>query len=345
MMDRQEQDLPEQDTTPAASADLSFEDQALHDAKAELEAEHLEPQAQPDEQQASAPGQPAAPTELAQGAPKAPPPPVPYERFAEVNAAYRQLADKTAFLEGQISLYQQGVVGRVPDASTSAGQPAPQPGRVEQSPVDQQIASLEEQLVGLAEKYDAGELSLKDFKLAELKVTRQHTTLVSQQAASISAQASPQRAYADELLLEQISANLEAQNPYLRVMPDNMIVVLKTMAEQEAALLGQPYGSGTAETARLRQHIAVLSGQYGPRWLPNVPVQPSAPTATANPLSAQARSRADKLTLASTLPPSPSAMGQNAASTGRLTDADILAMSEEDLMALPAETRRQIMSG
>lgn len=295
---------------------------------------------------AAAPAQPPA---AAPGTrPQQTPPPVPYARFQEVNRTAQQMRDQLLYQEGVIAALKAGNPGAAPAAPgapaappAAAAAPAPTP--------QEQIAAHRAELRQAAKAFDAGEITQE--ALEDVRGRVDDAVASIREAARPQAQPqapanAPQPGLADQAIMERQLAELGQAHPFAEALTEPQAQFLANQAIAEAVASGRPYGSTAADTLRLRQHVAQLSDFYGPRWglQPTRPLQspqqqrPGVPGA----LSPTAQARAGKLALANGLPPDTAAMGAGGGSE-ELSEAAIMAMSEDEIAALPRNVQDRIM--
>lgn len=291
---------------------------------------------------------PAAPAVAPGTRPQQAPPPVPYARFVEANRAAQQLRDEVLYLRGANEALKAGNPGAAPAAPgapaappAAAAAPAPTP--------QQQIDAKRAELRAAAKAFDAGETTLEAFEEARGRLDDDIASIREAARPQAQPQApanAPQPGLADQAIMERQLAELGQAYPYAEALTEPQAQFLANQAIAEAVASGRPYGSTAADTLRLRQHVAQLSDFYGPRWglqptrPPQSPQQqrPGVPGA----LSPTAQARAGKLALANGLPPDTAAMGAGGGSE-ELSEAAIMAMSEDEIAALPRNVQDRIM--
>lgn len=299
---------------------------------------------------------------------------VPYERFREVYQTAREREQEIAYLRGVMEArgLTPGAQGQQPQPQQPAQGNQQQPAAPQQPPQQDQrqlVQAVRQKVLDAAKQYDEGKITLADYKQIELTAQDAETRIkeqayqrwVQQQLAAAKpqqpAQQQPQGieafSLADQRLLDEQARTLEAEHPYLQHLPDDRMETLVDFAYREAAASGRPYGSGAAESYRLREHVAQLSDAFGPRWLPNVQVQQQSPQQpavqqqqTQKPaLSPQAQARVQKMAAASQHPPNVNGMGQGGHSTPLPAPGQVESMTDEEIAALPAETQNRILAG
>lgn len=348
-------------TEPAPGADIPYEDPEaaeLAAARAAVEAEDKGetqgPGAQP--QQEAQPTAPAAAPDQTQqqGQQQQPrqPGPVPYDRFAKVAQRTRTLEEENAFLKGALEVLRHGQQpGQQPPAN---GQPGNQPAPAAPAPDSPEaiIAAAEQRAMQAAEQFDRGEITAVELSRIQMAAARDLADAQVQTAIRRQAPApAPVESVTDQMVMEAHVTELEAKNPVLKVLTKPQLSFLQQTAEAEAAAAGQAYRPGPRDTMRLREHVARLANAFAPHWGLQVPAAAPAPASNgSNPparqpgLSPAAQNRLGKMDMAAGLPPDTARMGQPAAGSGELTDAQILAMSDDDLAALPPTTRARLLT-
>lgn len=281
---------------------------------------------------------------------------IPKARFDEVYRQNQENHEQVLYLKGALEALK-GQVSQTAAGGGQQNQPAPQPT------IADQIKAEQAKVLQAAKDFDDGKISLTDYKQIELAVEGNVTGLrergyrqtMEQEFARRQPKQQPseqQVSFADQQLLERQANQLLEQHPYLRHMSNNGFEkhtnALVAMAYQEAELMGQPYGSGPAETHRLRAHVARLSDRIGPDWFPDLqPSQQPQPASNPNPapLSQRAQQRVEKMALAGQMPPNTNQMGSGGQATGLPSEADLMNMTEEEIAALPRETQERILAG
>jgi hypothetical protein len=308
------------------------------DAK-ELEAARLEaaketagdeaPKAEPttgEAAEAAAPAEPPAkPTPPKPG-------PVPYERFAEMTARARRTAEEAAYLRGKLEALETRLNQQQQPQNESAAATPLQP----MDEVQMIRASIREQ----AKRADRGEITFEELEAFRAEAEAKIDAIREARLAA------PRPGLADSVFEEQHLNMLYERHPYARALTPAQVENLTRIAYIEAASEGRPYGEGPTETIRLREHIARLSDTYGPRW--NVPAsKPSAqqsPNKAGKPtMTPTAAARVAKMDMADRLPPDVALTGPGGAAND-LTEDRLLAMSDEEVAALPAATKERIMA-
>lgn len=335
---------PDANTPAPATTDIDDAESAA--ARAALEAEERGEGGAP-------PGAPPAATPPAATTPPADPPagdkappPIPYARFAETVGRLRTAEEEANYLRGAVAVLTKQQTAATP------GAPPATPPQAAPSPAPQQtIAAKRTEIEALAEKFDAGELTLREYERQRGQLDDQIHTLRVEQMRPAPQQTVQQTSLADQQILTGQIQTLQQQHPYAAALTTPMAQHLSKVAMDEAAAMGRPYGDGPAETMRLRQHVAQLSDFYGPRWGLK-PVTPKAPAPGTSPapsppggpqLSPAARARADKLDFAARLPPDTADFG-SAGGSDTISDATIETMSDEDIAKLPKATRDRLLA-
>jgi hypothetical protein len=297
------------------------------------------------EQQPPAPSppkaDPPAPT-------KAQPGPVPYERFSEVNKAAAALRDENIYLKGALTALQGKSSEPQPTATTAPAKTDPNPQQ-QQTHADR-IAAEQAALLAASERLDRGEIGYRDYEQIRLKTDDNIAALRADAMRAEIARTMPQQqvqSLADQHILNVHAKQIEDTFPYLGIITDAQLDLLRDLAFAEAQLQGRPIGTGPAETMRLRQMIAELSAVHGPRWHPVAKITPvPAGGATQPPPRSQAaQDRLTKMGMAATMPPNTAAMGSTGPTGTEFTEARIAEMSDEEIAALPATVRARIKGG
>lgn len=339
---------------PEPGSDLPTEDPEAAELAAALAAAEAEERgeqpstaaaAQQEQQQEPVTQPPAATT----APPGTSPSGVPYERFQQVNRRARTLEEENAYLKGALAvLKEQGGSPAAPAPDQQGRQPAAPAANTP----EQAIAAAEERAIEAARRFDTGEITAEELTRVQTQAAREIAT--AQVAAAMQATrpaASAPSSMTDEILLEQHVQQLEANVPVLKALNAQQMNFLRMTAEAEAAAAGQPYQATPRDTMRLREHVANLATAMAPYWGIQAPAAPPGQTAPQNGtqpprqqgLSPSAQNRLRKMDMAAGLPPDIARMGQTAGS-GDLTDQQLLAMSDDEIAALPPTVRARFQT-
>lgn len=346
---------------PVESNDPDFI--ALKKAREDVEAERGQsvtaPKADP-----AAPPAPSADPDPQAHTPKPRRQVVPKDRFDEVNAQARRLADENLYLKGLLEARTAG--GTQPPAV----QPTAPPSLVNDSGVRPitdadraarmaQIAELEGQLDAIADKFDAGEISRREERNlarpleAAIQAIRE-TDLAQFLLSSVPRPQAAPLAISDQQILDQQLVELTKAHPWSAVMSPEEIAYLRDEALREGAARGKPFGTGPTETLRLRKRIAELATKYGPDWYENqdprtiLGLPPQGQTISPQPAATRTPAPAPTnpaLRNQIQHPPNVHQMGGPGAGTGEITEERILALSDDEIGNLPPAVRARILTG
>lgn len=344
------QPAPAATPEPKPEEEPDYEDELL---RAALEEEEREKN--PDATPAPAPEPTPAPA-AAEAAPKTPEPKqepsdspmIPKARLDQVLAEKDEMARRAAFLEGQLHQLQ-----------TQATQPAT-PAAPEEPPKtpDEIIAEARVQKQDLAKKYDDAELTAAEYEASK---DRLDDIIAEAREAKLAQRFQPQpttpsqrQQTGEDLYLDQLTAKLETDHPYtLEIAKDDpRWKFLEDEANRQLQQEGIALMPGARGLYTLRERMAVLTDQYGPMWTGKSPdqIRGQAPNPGTGPaptpapgLSPTAKARMDKLDMAEQQPPSTTSLGGSGAST-EVSEADINAMSDDEIAALPESTRRKFLA-
>lgn len=318
--------------------------EAMEAAKAEQAGQDGEPGDDPDDkgqQPADKGGNKAEGDRPEQrGAAEPGPGPVPYARFREVINDRGKMAAEISRMRGKIEAYERG-----------QGQPAreqeqqpPQP-----SAEEQRLNKIDEEILGLAKKFDEGELSAEQWRKQDWELQKEAGLLNDQIAAARAPK--PQRQEpppppGDSAYLTERTAEFARQSPRLDQMSERHFNQLETdvrnwFAEQNVSLKGE------AGTLRLRQAMAAnaeameqiylqrddaLSGRRAPAQQPEQPTRPTP------------EQRQQKHALRDGMPPDlDNVPGTSVGGNQAITEADIDGMTDEEINALPAPVRQKYL--
>lgn len=248
------------------------------------------------------------------------------------------------------------------------GQPA-NPGQQQpnQTTPEQRLTAIASEMDALADKFDNGELSMKELTAAQRKLQDEafdlrRVMLVAEVEQRIPV---PQ----EDLTLTQKTMEIEAQHPYLPVVfPDKPVEQLTPIEqsrqqmireEATAAVVAENPGIKPGPRADLlfRAKLGEIADRYGAIWYPNAKPQaqkqPAAGTTQTPPasqpppggkpaLTEKQEQRLNKLTLADRQPPTTANLGTQASGMGDYTPERIAQMSEDEYARLPNEIRQRL---
>jgi len=235
-----------------------------------------------------------------------------------LNHRSRQLTNQVATLEGEVRVLREL-------AADKGIKPANTVEEVQRPPTaEEQIASIDEQIIELAQKYDDGKISTAEWKTQELALLDQRSNLREPQAAVA----------ANDTVMEQHAETLANDYPILNILTVDQLQPFYGQAMAQAEAEGKPITSTNSGTMELRERMAKLAtNHYMPLLTKQAAGQPKAgssgaqgkPAAAATPsLSAQAVAREAKLELAGNHPPNISTLGAGALG-GEKSEAEIMA--------------------
>lgn len=281
------------------------------------------------------------PKEQQQPAAQAEPQSVPYPRFVEVNTAKAKAEQDAAYWRGVAEARQQ--------QGTQPGQPPAPP-----TP-EQRLASINSEIVTLAEKFDAGEITYADLKKQE-QALEQKKLAIHGEMLSAKAPPAPGKPEGDALYLETLTSQLEQQHPWVTVFESVGTKAewgfVNQQATQNLIDRGIDPTAGALGKYELRKEMATLMDKLGPSLvaeraqakgiaLPGQPPQPSQ-TVQPPPKSPAAVAREKKLGMAEAAPPNLAAMAGGAGPEA-VTVENMAMMSEADYDKLPEATRRKAL--
>lgn len=276
---------------------------------------------------------------------------------AQIQSLKRTLAEreKQLRLKTEESVYFQGALAArsVAPVPTGPGQPTLQP--VPAQPDFETLMRTQGQIIlDASKKFDEGEMTMVQFKEVELRAADviaelRANHLLNHIEANLPRPQQDSIGLSDAQLLESHVEEMAEAHPWSAVLSERELGLLAGIARAEAAAFAKPIGKGPAETLRLRQAVAELADQMGPRWYPDghpdLPADAPAAVPAAQPATAPratvpaprttpaAATRA--LAIASRQPPNMSQAGYTETASDLLTDAKIETMSEDELLALP----------
>lgn len=252
------------------------------------------------------------------------------ERMAKKDHKIAELAAAAAYWRGQADA-----------AKAVATKPADEP---EAPTPQQQIAGIRGQIKALARDVDDGKLTMSDFEDKRQALLDQE--LAIREVMQKPVQAEQPRPNSD-LFLEQKTSELEGKHPYVPLLSEDDMVFLTRKAV--AALAGEgiqlPRGElSPRDQLLLRSKVAELSDTFGPALTGKTLQSKPTPANDGRPaLSKEAQNLKQKLQAAQDAPPDLTAAGRGGAPM-EYTDAQINAMSQEELDALPMSVLEKIMA-
>lgn len=182
------------------------------------------------------------------------------------------------------------------------------------APAADPIAEIETEIGALAKRFDDGEISMAEFKSAELKLTRRLARAEAEAAIPAQVQQPQQPAYED-LQLAMATEKLTQDYPVLVNLSAEDLAPFEQLAYQQAAREGQPIQPGALGTLHLRERIAKLATQFYGQQQPSTPSpQVQAPQPPAG-LSPRAQALDQKLQMQASMPPDVSKLGNGGNAT------------------------------
>jgi Transcription termination and cleavage factor C-terminal len=339
------------DEAPAREPDV--DDIAIVQLRKDLEAEKTGTPAPaetlvPPAAGATPTGQPAAaaPTD---DAGKKQPVMIPKDRLDEVLSREQQTAVERDEAIAAAAYWKAHADLNAKGGGTPAGTPTGQPPANTPTPA-QQIGALEKQITDLAEKFDNGDITLKAFKAEELKLGNRIQSI--RERAILASVPKPQAAAPQaDMRLDELTADLEAKHPYVaELSAPEFEQKWLFMSREAAANLGADWAAmpdGPRKNLMLRQETARLSDTYGPIWTGKQlqPAKQPGTTPAQQPagLTPAANQRLQKLTMAGNAPPDSTKIGQASTPAAQVSDAQVMQMTDEEIMALPPAERLRIL--
>lgn len=238
-------------------------------------------------------------------------PKVPVSAVYKERKARQALELQVAHLTGQV----QALSAAKPSADHEAEEAKPEP------PNDDPLQGLYSQVDALAERFDAGELSMREFKAQERALQDQIDTIKTERAQATAQQQDP--------TLEEFTVKLAEQYPVITKLTEGTTSALVALAYEQAEQSQDPIPGGLRGTMILRERVAKLAQTlYG-----QPATTTTTPPGTQQPLSPQAAVRAAALEKQAQMPPEVSTMG-SAGSSAIPSDAEFLAnvarMTDDD---------------
>ncbi len=287
---------------------------------------------------------------------KGPTPMVPKARLDEVLSERDLYRDQVGYLRGLNDAKKAPATATQPASATeAAGQPATKPadqGGAKVDEVEVAITAAEEKKLALAERYDNGEISSKEWKAQEIVIDKEIRTLVStRESARIDKIRDDSRREAHaavqtnnfETVKNTVGLQLQAKHPNVAVidalpkgMRDGIWQDITEQATQNLAAKGIDVKSSPQAKLMLIQEKARLTDNLEAFGLqgkaPAAPVAPAGQPAQPKPSEA-ALARKAKIELANSQPPSITDMGAGA-DNAEITDDQIANMTEDQMADL-----------
>lgn len=264
--------------------------------------------------------------------------------------------------EALSEVIKTGVTPAAPAVATPAlnvdpNKPIPAMSGISPDVAQARLDRIDAEKLALAEKFDAGEIGMKEFKTAEVALdqeARQH-----QQRINLSLIPQPTAPdVSNDLVLDTETAKLETAHPYVNAIPAEDTAawqLIEDRAHQSLKAQGVtlPTTKAGDYTPRglllLRTEMAKQTDIHGPSLTGKTRDQLTGKTAPAPvavppaPTAAQAATRA-ALARAAAHPIDLGTIGHAAGPTLAPTEADINAMTQEQIEALPAAQRRAFVN-
>lgn len=298
-------------------------------------------------------GQPAAPA--AQTAPNPETPAagvmIPKPRFDEVLTERDQYRQHANYLQGVVDT-QTHIIrnGAAPGAT-----PLPGASPTPQGPtMDEQITQVEAKKLELAQKFDDGDLSTREYQEQNLTLDRQLRGLTDARSTALIEQARATATTATQkVLLEgQVSAaalDIQRNHPYVAEIdrhPNGAAIWNMLTSEAKQTLFAKginPDDGSAASRVALMNEKAALTDKYGPSLTGKTIAPATSSTPTPQPApgkSPTALAREAKIEVSTQQPPASGQLGSSGL-TNQITDEDILKMSQDEIANLPASVLRR----
>ncbi len=255
---------------------------------------------------------------------------------ARLDEALGKMAAKDLALakaQGEIEALKLVAIPGKPGTATPAAPAAPT--------VEDRLTAANAEMDALAKQFDDGEIGMAAFKKAEREINTKIEGIRDEHRA---ATATPQAASADDIVLNERTDALYEQHPYTKLI-DNQAdweflhgKALQSLAAEGVVL---PAGEYTGpQRLMVRTRIAELTDTFGPALtgktvaLPKTSPKPAAPSPIA-------QAREDKLALAVSHAPNIGQIQTAGTGTGEMSEAQIAALDDEAIGALPASIRQR----
>lgn len=279
---------------------------------------------------------------------------IPKPRLDEVLAKNSELQAKLDYMSG-VTTTQQQMMEMLRNSASQTTQQNQQAAPEPQKDFETLVGELENKKLELAEKYDEGELSTKDYEAQKVEIDRSIRKMLidqnAQQADLIKQQT--QAAAQQQLTQQQIASAAEqlmVKHPYVKeidALPnaDGAWQFINSIAQNNLIQRGINPNDGSVQSQlAMMQEKAALTDQHGAYLTGkqlSMPQGSNTPT-IAGGLTQQQKERLDKINLAQQQPPSASGV----AGTGQeqqFDDTRIEEMSMDELANLPDHIARKYM--
>jgi hypothetical protein len=204
------------------------------------------------------------------------------------------------------------------------------------------LAAVKAHRAEWAAKFDNGDITFGQLQAELDKLNDAEHAIRESLIVSKVGRPAPTPAASNDLYLEALTADLETKHPnVLRFADETDFEFLVTKARQSLEAKGIPIDNTPQGKYTLRREVAEQADIWGPRIYGPLSGQ-GQPTPPAP--SAAAAARAGKLDMAANAPPDLSSMpGTGIGQPGDYSAAQIEAMTEDEIMLLPAATRAKIL--
>lgn len=278
---------------------------------------------------------------------------VPKERLDQVLSELAKQREHNAFLTGVTKALETRQPANNGQQQT---QDPPKPT------AEQRLAEVHTAIDALAAQLDDGQLSFAEFKKQERELQNKEQAIreeVLAEKLKPAAQQQPQQPQSgDTLYLDQLTAKLETDHPWVQVFTDlqgsdREWDYITGIARDNLAAKGIQLNGTDVARYQLRKEIAVLCDQYGPALigekakaagikLPGAQAQQQ--NQQQQPLSPQAQARLKALEKAAGAPPDLATLSGNAGDpAGTMTDDRLEHISEDEYDKLPVGLRNKLL--
>lgn len=335
------------DAPEPAKVGESFDDREYREALEALKAEQAPPAKEPEpkvepKEEPKAPEPETAPVVKE---PDAKPIMIPKARLDEVLRERDELKNTANYFKGIV------------DANKEFRSQAPkdQPKEAVKTH-DQLLDEVDAEKRAVAKQYDEAQITASQWTERQIQLDRQAAAIRADLSKTdnerVRREATAEaRREAMALSLEDHAARMDTQHPGLKLMPDSsdhpMWGMLKEKALQSLDAEGIALTEGDARSTMIyRERMAQLADKYAPVWtekdLPGTTTDTSPPAPQPNVKRPSiADQRLKKIDLAHQQPPDTGKLGSSGTKP-ELTDAQVLNMTDEELMALPAQTLARV---
>lgn len=190
----------------------------------------------------------------------------------------KELRDQNLVLQGQLQALS-GVVDGKQHAGQGASQQQGEQGQEGEQTIEQQLETIDAELMKAAEKVDKGELTMAQYQQQERALRKQERELAAEQNAALLEAAGTNSSPANDLGLQESTVKLVQDFPFLNELSRAQLEPYEALAYAQAEREGKPIPAGALGTKELRNRMAEIAERdYAPT---NYAARQAAKAATA----------------------------------------------------------------